>query len=77
MTVVKELGDVESAAGRPRRRLVMADIQRSHQVVSSQISKQPLTGLGVVVRHAQHVTCRGTIRRKVRNYSKAFKADVD
>lgn len=59
MSVVKELSDVESAAGRPRRSLVEADKQRSHQVMSSQISKQPLTGLGVVVRHTQHMACGG------------------
>ena len=59
MSVVKELCDVEGAAGRPRRRLVEADEQRGHQVMSSQISKQPLAGLGVVVRHAQHVACSG------------------
>lgn len=59
MSIVKELCDVESTAGRPRRCLVEADKQRSHQVMSSQISKQPLTGLGVIVRHTQHMTCSG------------------
>lgn len=59
MSVVKELCDVESAAGRPRRTLVEAHKQRRHQVMSSQISKQSLTGLGVIMRHAQHMTCSG------------------
>lgn len=57
MSVVKELSDVECAAWRPRCGFVEADKQRSHQVMSSQIPKQLLTGLGVVMRHTQHVTC--------------------
>lgn len=56
--VVKEFGDVERAAGRPRQRFVEADEQRRHQVMTSQIPKESLTCLGVIVRHAQHVTCR-------------------
>ena len=57
VSIVKELSDVEGTAGRPGRGLVEADKQWSHQVMSSQISEQPLTGLGVVVGHTQHMTC--------------------
>lgn len=57
-SVVKELCDVEGAAGRPGRRVVKADEQGSHQVMSPQLPKQPLTGLGVIVRHTEHMTCQ-------------------
>lgn len=59
VSVVEELCDVESAAQRPRRTPVEADEQRSHEVMSSQISEQLLTGFGVIVRHAQHMACKG------------------
>lgn len=60
VSIVKELSDVEGAAGRPGCGLVEADEQRSHQIMSSHIPKQPLTGFGVVMGHAQHMTCTGT-----------------
>lgn len=70
MSVVKELSDVERTAGRPRSCFVEADKQRGHQVMSSQIPKQPLTGLGVVMRHAQHMACsRGESDYQINNVS--------
>lgn len=56
--VVKEFGNVERAAGRPRHGFVEADEHRRHQVMTSQIPKESLTRLGVIMRHAQHMTCR-------------------
>lgn len=56
VSVVEELGDVEGAAGGPGRRPVEAQQHRRHQVAAPQGPEQPLAGLGVVVRHAQHVS---------------------
>lgn len=56
VSVVKELGDVEGAAGGPGRRPVEAEQHGRHQVAAPQGPEQPLAGLGVVVGHAQHVS---------------------
>jgi len=60
VSVVKEICDVEGAAVRPGCSPAEVDDHRSHQVVPSQVSKQSLTSLGVIVGHTQHMAYRRT-----------------
>lgn len=55
MTIIKELCDVECTAGGPGGLLHEAGVYRSHNIVLGQISKIPLTVLGIIMRHAHHM----------------------
>lgn len=52
---VQELGEVHGAARGPRLGLVQVDEKRSHHMVLAEGPEEPLTGLGVIVGHAEHV----------------------
>lgn len=56
MSPIQKLCEVHGAAGGPGQVLVQMDKERSHHVVFSQGSKEPLTGLGVVMGHAEHMS---------------------
>lgn len=55
MAIVKELCDIESTAGGPGGLLFKAGIYWSHNMVLGQITKIPLTVLGIIMRHVQHM----------------------
>lgn len=56
VTIVKELGDVESTAGGPGGCPFISGVNRSHDVVLGSMPGVTLAVLGLVVRHTQHVT---------------------
>jgi len=55
---VQELSEVHGTARGPGLTLVQVDKERGHHMVLAQGPEEPLTGLGVVVGHAEHVACR-------------------
>ena len=57
MSVVEELCDVEGTAGGPGGGPAQVQDHGGHEVLAPQGPKQPLTGLGVIMGHAQHMAC--------------------
>lgn len=60
MPSVQELGEVHGAARRPGLGLVQVDEERGHHVVLAKGPEEPLTVLGVVVGHAEHMAWGGS-----------------
>lgn len=62
MPAVQEFGDDGSTAGGPGAGAVDLNESGRHHVVVLQFPKHVLTGLHVVMRHVEHVSCRGGTR---------------
>lgn len=58
MPSIQEISEVHGTAWGPGLALVQVDKKRGHHMVLAQRPKEPFTGLGVVVGHAEHVACR-------------------
>lgn len=59
MTIIQELREVDSTAGRPGQRLVHVDEEWRHHVVLAHGPKQSHTWLRIIMGHAENVSWLG------------------
>jgi hypothetical protein len=62
VTIIQELCEVDSTAGRPGQRLVHVDEEWRHHVVLAHGPKQSHTGLRIIMGHAENVPWLGVRR---------------